>query len=132
VRRAVHERDAGVEEGRVAQAVARVGLGEAHEPGHRVGLARRGRLERGGELGEVVRDREHEQLLLGGEAAVDQPAGDARGARDLLDRRVLHAALVEQRPRDLHEVALALAGALRRGRAGRHENASVTVVLIRG
>ena len=43
--------------------------------------------------------------------AVDQPARDAGRARDLLDRRVLHAALVEQRAGDLDEVALARSGA---------------------
>ena len=63
-------------------------------------------LEDALELGEVVGDREDEQLLLGGELPVDQPARDADGARDLLDRRVEHAALVEQRAGRRDQVAL--------------------------
>ena len=65
------------------------------------------RLELAGELVEVVGDREDVELLLRGELAVDQPARDADRLGDLLDRRVQHAALVEQRPRGRHQLALA-------------------------
>ena len=73
-------------------------------------------LEPLGELVQVVGDRQDEELLLGGEVAVDQAAGDADGLGDLLDRRVLHAALVEQRAGRGDELALARPGAV--GRAG--------------
>ena len=67
------------------------------------------------ELGQVVRDGQDEELLLGGEVAVDEPAGDPDGPGDLLDRRVLHAALVEQRARGERRArARACAGAGRR------------------
>jgi hypothetical protein len=38
--------------------------------------------------------------------AIDQPAGDADRLGDVLDRGVLHPALVEQGPRREHEIAL--------------------------
>ena len=44
--------------------------------------------------------------------AVDQPAGDAGRARDLLDRGVLDAALVEERAGGRDELALARRGAV--------------------
>ncbi len=47
--------------------------------------------------------------------AVDQPAGDADRLRDLLDRRVLHPALVEQRTGRRDELPLAAAPDVRRG-----------------
>src|SRR3954447_3594801 len=61
----------------------------------------------GGQLVQVVRHREDEQLLLGGERAVDQRPVDAGRSGDLVDRRVLQATLVEQPPRDLDDGALA-------------------------
>src|SRR3954447_8202015 len=61
----------------------------------------------GGELVQVVRHREDEQLLLGGEGAVDQRPVDAGRSGDLVDRRILHAALVEQPARHLDDGALA-------------------------
>ena len=61
------------------------------------------------EIGQVAGQREHEQLLLGGEVAVDQRLVDAHRARDVLDRRVLQAAFVEQQARRGEDLALALA-----------------------
>jgi hypothetical protein len=103
-RRLLHQRQRAVEEGRVAQAEVRVGVGAAGQGRHRVRrLGGRG-AQVGVELGEVVGDGEHEQLLLRGEVSVDQPAGDPRRLRDLLDRSLLHAALVEQGPGGLDEI----------------------------
>ena len=49
--------------------------------------------------------------------AVDQRLVDPDRPRDLFDRRVLHSALVEQRPRGRDDVALALLARGARGAA---------------
>src|SRR5262249_6108482 len=60
------------------------------------------------ELREVVRHGEHEKLFLRCEVPVDERLVDAHGARDLLHRSVLDAALVEERAGRLNDLALAL------------------------
>ena len=104
-RGAPHQGEGTVEKGRVATAEARVGLRAALERRRRVLAPRGGRGQHALELVEVVRDGQDEELLLGREVAIDEAAGDAHRPRDLLDRRVLHAALVEQRSRGDHKIA---------------------------
>ena len=82
-----------------------------------------------------MRHREHEQLLLGGEVPVDQRLVDADGARDVLHRRILHAALVEEGAGRLDDLAFALTPSGRprassRGRGRSHSTAVRHVAII--
>ena len=83
--------------------------------------------------------REDEQLLLGGEHAVDQRLVDADRAGDLVDRRVLEAPLVEHRARRRNQLLPAklarrhLLGGGHRSilrKSTPRENSCLTVVLI--
>jgi hypothetical protein len=118
VRRAAHQRQRTVQERRIALAEAGEGAGPALELLDRVGVGDDRVVEQAVQLAQVVGHRQDEQLLLGGEVAVDQPARDPHVAGDLLDRGVLHAALVEQRPRCRDQIALARAAAFGRGHSG--------------
>jgi len=64
------------------------------------------------ELGEVVGDRQHEDLLLGVKGAIDQRLVQAGGVCDLVDRRVAPTALVEQGARGRDDRPLASATTL--------------------
>src|SRR5205807_706713 len=65
------------------------------------------------QLRKVVRDRQDEELLLGGEVPVDQGLVDPDRTGDLLHRGILHATLVEERTRRLDDFTLALAPGVR-------------------
>ena len=104
-----HDRERGVEKRGIALAEARVGMGHPLESHDRVrpcvGLRR---VELADQLGQVVGDRGDVELLLRGELPVDEPSSDSDGLRDLLDRGVLDAALVEQRTGRGDQIALAV------------------------
>ncbi len=107
-RRPSHQRHRAVQERGVAVAERGVGLQAAGRALDRVvgALARRpGEVAL--ELRQVVGHRQDVELLLGGELAVDEAAGDPDGARDVLDGRVLHPVLVEQRACRGDQLALA-------------------------
>ncbi len=106
LRGAAHERQRTVQERGVLEAVAGEALGGLTQRGDRVGV-RVHLHQQLVQLAQVACDREHEELLLGGEVAVDQRAVDAHGAGDLVDRRVLDPALVEEGTRRADDVLLA-------------------------
>ena len=108
-RRLAQERQRAVQEGRVLDAV--VGEGLHAEPQSFAWVVRLGlrSLEAGVDLGQVAGDREDEQLLLGGEMAVDQGLVDPHPAGDAVDPGVLHAALVEEVAGGVDDLALARA-----------------------
>jgi hypothetical protein len=61
------------------------------------------------DLSQVARGGEREQLLLGGEVAIDDGLVHPHAAGDAVDPGVLHPTLVEQRAGRVHNPALARA-----------------------
>ena len=100
--------------------VSRVGRRSA--PGDRRG-------DRVAELVEVADEGEREELLLAGEVAVDDRPVDADGLGDVLDLRVPHPALVEQRAGGRDD--LLLTGARRAAAAERRPSVSGARVAMR-
>ena len=117
--RLAEERERAVEEGGMLDPVLGEGLKAAAEPLARVARLLVHGLKQGVDLGQVARDRQHEQLLLGGEVPVDEGLVDADSAGDAVDAGVLHPALVEQGAGGVDDLALARAANGRPGLSGR-------------
>ncbi len=106
VGRLAQERERTVEEGGIRDSV----VGERFEAATEAFGGFRRRIVDGlklcADLGQVARRGQGEQLLLGGEVAVDDGLVDPHAARDPVDPGVLHPALVEQGPGGVDDLTL--------------------------
>src|SRR5439155_15983248 len=103
-RRPAHERQRAVQEGRVFQAERRVAVDALAKRRDRVRAVLR---EAVAQLAQVADQHEDEQLLLGGDVAVDERLVDPDRPRDAVDRRLLDALLVEEQSGRGDDLALA-------------------------